>query len=230
MNETDYGSSVFAAWRAANADQWSAYTGHDFVAGLGDGTLPRDRFIHYLVQDYVFLVHYARCWALAVVKAGDIDEMKLSASVAHALVNHEMRLHVEVCAGEGIDEQTLFDASEELENLAYTRYVLDAGLSGDFLDLMAAVTPCVMGYGVIGARLDAQSAKEGPYRDWINTYADPEYQGLCAEVGQLLDHAARARLGDDFAANPRWRALTARFGMATRLEVGFWNMGLRGSS
>ncbi|SEK55074.1 hypothetical protein SAMN04488526_0860 [Jannaschia helgolandensis] len=38
---------------------------------------------------------------------------------------------------EGISEAELFAAREASQNLAYTRYVLDAGHSGDFLDLMA---------------------------------------------------------------------------------------------
>ena len=43
----------------------------DFVEQLGDGSLPRKSFLHYLVQDYVFLVHFSRAWALAVVKSGE---------------------------------------------------------------------------------------------------------------------------------------------------------------
>jgi thiaminase/transcriptional activator TenA len=226
--ESHYNSEAFRAWRDASGQSWQNYTHHSFVAGLGDGTLPRPAFIHYLVQDYVFLVHYARCWSMAVVKAGDLEEMKLAASVANGLINHEMRLHVEVCGREGIAEETLYNATEALENLAYTRYVMDAGLSGDFLDLMAAVTPCVLGYGEIGLRLDDEAPADGPYREWINTYADPQYQSLCDDVGKLLDHAARARLGNNMTANPRWSALTRRFDMATRLEGGFWDMGLRG--
>src|SRR3546814_7084462 len=50
----DYGSSVFAGWRLAAAADWQAYTRHDFVRRLGDGSLPRDAFLHYLVQDYLF--------------------------------------------------------------------------------------------------------------------------------------------------------------------------------
>ena len=65
----DFGSKVFAAWREAAGPAWPAYTGHAFVRGLGDGTLPREAFLHYLKQDYIFLFHFARAWALAVVKA-----------------------------------------------------------------------------------------------------------------------------------------------------------------
>jgi thiaminase/transcriptional activator TenA len=80
-----------------------------------------------------------------------------------------MALHVKVCADHGIDEQTLFDASEAVENIAYTRYVMDAGLQGDFLDLMAALAPCVMGYGEIGVRLAAEKSADTLYAAWIDT-------------------------------------------------------------
>jgi len=33
---------------------------HPFTAGLADGTLPEAAFRHYLVQDYLFLIEFAR--------------------------------------------------------------------------------------------------------------------------------------------------------------------------
>jgi thiaminase (transcriptional activator TenA) len=107
----------------------------------------------------VFLIHFARAWALAVAKAETLEEMKTAAATVHALVHHEMRLHIETCAGEGISQAELEATPEAAENLAYTRYVLEAGYSGDFLDLMAALAPCVLGYGEIGARLAAEAGR-----------------------------------------------------------------------
>jgi len=219
-----YGST-FPLWRDAAGDTWRAYTRHAFVAGLAEGTLPRAAYLRYLVQDYVFLVHFSRAWALAVTKAETLEEMRACAATVHALLDHEMRLHVETCAAEGITEDELFAAREAPQNLAYTRYVLDAGHSGDFLDLMAALAPCVLGYGEIGARL-ADEAGDTPYADWIATYAGAAYQQTCGEVGALIDGAVARRLGAAPEYNPRWSRLCARFEMATRLEVDFWGMGL----
>lgn len=221
-----YGDA-FARWRDAAGGDWTAYTRHEFVAGLADGSLPRSAFLKYLVQDYIFLFHFSRAWALAAVKADHPGEMKTAAATLDALVNHEMPMHIRTCAAEGIDEATLFAAREEPETLAYTRYVMDAGFSGDFLDLMAALAPCVIGYGEIGARL-AREATSDTYRPWIDTYAAPEYQSVCADVGTLIDGALRHRLGEDAARTPRAEVLAARFATATRLEADFWSMGLRG--
>ncbi|MEO0945859.1 MAG: thiaminase II [Pseudomonadota bacterium] len=219
-----YGTT-FTAWREGAGATWSAYTQHKFVQGLGDGTLPREAFLHYLVQDYIFLIHFSRAWALAVTKADTVEEMRLAAGTVNGLINDEIALHVGICAEAGILEDTLFKSEERPENLAYTRYVLDAGHSGDFIDLLAALAPCVMGYGEIGEAL-ASSATSETYRDWINTYSGDEYQSLCADVGKLIDAAVSRRLGDAPNAAPRWDGLQQRFNTATRLEVGFWDMGL----
>lgn len=220
---TDYGSPTFAAWRAAAPD-WNAYVRHPFVEGLGDGTLPREAFLRYLVQDYVFLIHFARAWALGVVKAETRDEMEVCAATVDGLINHEMDLHVRTCAAAGIDGRALETACEHPANLSYTRYVLDAGFSGDFLDLISALAPCVLGYGEIGARL-AREATSDIYGDWIGTYSGEEYQGACTAVGGLIEGAVDRRLGAKPAGSPRWARLQERFSTATRLEVGFWAIG-----
>lgn len=219
-----YGTT-FPLWRAAAGDHWTAYTRHPFVERMRDGTLPRSAFLHYLVQDYLFLIQFSRAWALAVTKADAVAEMRTCAAIVHALIDGEMTLHIRTCAAAGIDAGKLEAAEERPETIAYTRYVLDAGHAGDFLDLLAALAPCVLGYGEIGARLAAE-AGENPYRDWIDTYGGAEYQRVCSTVADLIDGATRRRLGPDPEQTLRWPGLCHRFRTATRLEAGFWEMGL----
>jgi len=219
-----YGKT-FPLLRKEAGPHWPAYTDHAFVRGLRDGTLPSEAFLHYLKQDYLFLIHFSRAWALGVTKADTIEEMRHCAATVNALMNEEMSLHVGICAAAGITEAQLFETEERAANLAYTRYVLDAGHSGDFLDLLAALAPCVMGYGEIGARLLAAGG-DTPYAEWIATYGSKDYQQVCHQVGALIDSAVARRMGDNPAQTPRWQALSHRFTTATRLEVGFWDMGL----
>ncbi len=221
MRDPDYGRA-FALWRDA-APQWQAYTRHPFVEGLRTGSLPPAAFLQYLRQDYVFLIHFARAWALVAAKADTLAEMQAASATLHALAHVEMPLHIRICAQAGITAEALEQTEEAAANLAYTRYVLEAGYSGDILDLLAALAPCVLGYGAIGARL---AGSGGPYRDWIETYAGADYQQLCHDVGALIDHAVESRLGPDWTSLPRAATLSARFATATRLEVGFWDMAM----
>ena len=216
---------AFALMRDRASDAWQDYCRHAFVEGMKDGTLQREAFLHYLRQDYVFLIHFSRAWALAVVKSETHEEMLTAVGTVNALVAEEMQLHIGICEDAGISRQELFTTSERPENLAYTRFVLEAGYSGDLLDLLAALVPCVMGYGEIGARLAAEKTSTA-YTDWIATYAGKEYQDACKAVGNMLDAALIRRLGNDYTASPRWDRLCDTFRIATELEVNFWQMGL----
>ncbi len=220
---------VFAAFKAENRADWNAYVDHEFVRRLGDGTLPEACFRHYLVQDYLFLMHFSRAYALAVYKSDNLADMRQAAATMDALLNEEMQLHVKYCSQWGLSETEMAKVAEASENLAYTRFVLDAGLSGDLLDLLVALAPCVAGYGEIGLRLAAQTGMElteNPYRDWIETYAGEDYQSVVVSALAQLDRVTSTRIGGDPHRSGRWSSLVRTFGSATRLEIGFWNMGL----
>jgi thiaminase/transcriptional activator TenA len=51
-----------------------AYTEHAFVRALGDGALPEACFRHYL-----FLIHFARAYALADYKSETLDDIRQAA-------------------------------------------------------------------------------------------------------------------------------------------------------
>ena len=223
MTNPGYGK-IFAKLRETCPQVWHDYTHHPFVEGLKDGSLPNESFLHYLKQDYVFLMHFSRAWALAIVKAETHSEMLVAVNTVNALISEEIQLHVGICKEAGISEKELFDTREAAANLAYTRFVLEAGYSGDLLNLLAALTPCVMGYGEIGSRLGVERTSD-TYGDWIDTYASGEYHGVCVAVGELIDSAVERRIGLQFEQSPRWPQICDTFRIATELEVGFWQMG-----
>ncbi|MCB1969970.1 MAG: thiaminase II [Geminicoccaceae bacterium] len=209
---------------------WHAYTHHRFVCGLASGELPMACFRHYLVQDYLFLVHFSRAWALAAFKAGEIEEIRACATVMHGLIHDEMRLHVDYCHQFGLSENEMAATPEEPANMAYTRFVMERGLSGDLLDLLTALAPCVVGYGDIGQRLarDPATRRDGnPYSAWITMYSGDEYGGIVEASVNQLDRVAGMRLGAVDDAHPRMAGLQATFDAATRLEIGFWDMAMQ---
>ncbi len=221
---------VFSALKSGCRDDWDAFIRHDFVRALGAGDLPEACFRHYLGQDYIFLTHFARAYALAAFKSDELDDMRGAAATLDALLNSEMALHVKFCAGWGLSEAEMAALPEAEANLAYTRFVLATGMAGDLLDLLVALAPCVMGYAEIGTWLaadpDTDRSQSSPYRDWIEMYAGAEYQEVAQSAIAQLDRVAARRLGPEPAASPRWAKLTETFRSATRLEIGFWDMGL----
>ena len=55
---------------------WKQYVEHEFVQQLAKGTLPKACFQHYLKQDYIYLFHYSRAFALGVFKAKILPRWK----------------------------------------------------------------------------------------------------------------------------------------------------------
>jgi thiaminase/transcriptional activator TenA len=215
---------LFARLAAAAGPAWPAYTRHRFVLQLACGDLPEAAFRYYLIQDYLFLLHFARAWGLAVAKSDTIAEMRRAQRLVAATLDVEIGLHIDYCRGWGIDPEALERAPEALETIAYTRFVLDRGHSGDRLDLEVALAPCVIGYAEIAAERIADPATRNdgnPYRSWLDMYAGAEYQALAGEAAAALDEQFARRGGDG-----RFAALAALFATATRLEAGFWQMGL----
>ncbi len=216
--------TLFDRLKAACTADWQAYTRHDFVRRLGAGTLQTAAFRHYLQQDYLFLIHFARAYALAAYKADTLEDLRAAAATMAALLDNEMGLHVTYCAEWGLSEAEMAALPEDRPTIAYTRFVLERGMAGDLLDLQVALAPCVVGYAEIGRRLAEEAAAapaDTPYAAWIEMYAGPDYQDVADAAVATLDRLMARRGGEG-----RFEALADTFRTATVLEADFWQMGL----
>ncbi len=219
--------TIYFKMKQSCQDEWFHYCHHEFVAGIADGSLPLDSFRHYLQQDYLFLIHFSRAYALAVYKADNLEDMRSASASVSGILDIEMNLHLKYCQEWGVSEADILAQPEASANMAYTRYVLERGMAGDILDLYTALSPCSVGYAEIGLRLinDPATKKAGnPYWSWIETYGGEEFvAGAVAQV-QLLEKLYSRR-----AAGNRIDSLCRTFCEATRLEIGFWQMGFERS-
>ncbi|WP_422383210.1 thiaminase II [Roseibium album] len=215
--------NLFERLKVDAAPQWQDYTKHAFVEQLGSGKLPLECFKHYLVQDYLFLIQFARAYALGIYKSPAISDMRHSLEGVKAILDVELELHIEICGRWGMRREEIELASEDTPTMAYTRFVLDAGMSGDLLDLQAALAPCVLGYAEIGKRLQlaGNDVPENPYQRWIQEYAGEGYQGLADGFEAWFDTT-----GEQVLTTARYPRVLSLFEKACRLESDFWQMGL----
>lgn len=211
-----FSQGLYGRLRQLAAADWQRYVAHPFVQQLADGTLAENAFRRYLTQDYLFLIHFARSYALLVSKLRALPEMRAAAASMNAILN-ELPLHVGYCAQWGISEPEMAAQPEAPETLNYTRYVLDIGHSGDALDLLVALMPCVAGYAEIGLGLlqhPATRLDDNPYASWIRNYGDEGYlQGVSAALA-LLETVWQQR-----GSEARITELSEIFTTATRGEV-----------
>ena len=225
MTDLPLDQGLFGRLRRDAGAAWDGYVRHPFVRGLGDGSLPQAAFQHYLKQDYLFLIHFARAYALAAYKSDTLADLRAASASVSVIVDVEMPLHVKYCAEWGLTEAQMQAEPEDLETMAYTRFVLERGLAGDRLDLDAALIPCVVGYAEVAQILlaDPSTKLQGnPYAAWIEAYSGEEYRKVAAGAIANLDRMGAAR-----GAEARYASLRSTFIAATRLEEAFWEMGWR---
>jgi thiaminase/transcriptional activator TenA len=217
----------FDKLKSATLDDWNSYVDHPFVRDLGAGTLPQSSFRFYLVQDYLFLIQFARAWALAGYKSRSMDDLQRAQRGFSGILS-ETELHIRLCERWGMSRQDVQVAPEHSATVAYTRFVLDCGASGDLLDLMVALAPCVIGYAEIALNLTRDGVElpnDHPYREWIGEYASQDYQALAMDSRGHLDDLAKRYL-----TPARFEQLVSIFAAASRLEADFWQMGLDANS
>jgi thiaminase/transcriptional activator TenA len=208
--------------RAAAADVWAAQHAHPFVRGVGEGSLDPDRFRHYVAQDYLFLVDYARLLALGCARAPGLAEMARFAAVAQGILGTEMSLHRAFAAEWGISPEELEQARPTATTRAYVDFLLRIGALGDHAELVAALLPCMWGYHEVGVRLAADGLPaDARYAAWVELYAGEEFAELTAWCRGLADDA-----GAD--AGPALRArMVEAFVASSRHELAFWDASWR---
>ncbi|KAL7935694.1 Phosphomethylpyrimidine kinase domain-containing protein [Trichoderma chlorosporum] len=201
-------------------DVWKEFVYHPFVMALGNGTLPLESFKGYIIQDYLYLIHFSRANALAAYKAKSIGDISRSNEIVTHIL-HEMKLHINYCNSFGISEPEI-QATEELQACtAYTRYVLDVGQSEDWLALQMALAPCLLGYGAVAKMLHAhaETVREGnTYWAWIENYNADDYVEAVRLGSELLEKSIRLQ------SPSRIEELIKIFVHATKMEIGFWEM------
>src|SRR5229473_5537883 len=141
----------------------------NFVRGLGDGTLPIDRFRFYLAQDYVFLIEYCRVFALGAAKARDLQTIEVFTRLLDETLNTEMQLHRDYCRRLGIAATELETTAPAPITHAYTRHLLTVAYSGSIAEIVATVLPCQLGYAEIGMALagEDRGGANPKYAEWI---------------------------------------------------------------
>ncbi|MFZ5790836.1 MAG: thiaminase II [Pseudomonadota bacterium] len=197
---------------------------HDmpFNAELAAGTLGRDRFRTYIVQDALYLAQYSRALAIAAAKAPHTEAMQQLAQSALGAVAVEQALHERYLREFGVDPATIAQAEPSPDCLAYTNFLMATAYHAPWAVLVAALLPCFWIYWDVGGAIAQQAAPDNPYRAWIDTYVDERFGAAVRAVIALADEAAAK-------ATPATQAcMFSAFERSSQYEWLFWDGAYRG--
>ncbi|MPY91538.1 MAG: TenA family protein [Acidimicrobiia bacterium] len=190
----------------ANRDLARACRDHPFVQGIASGRLERPAFLFYVGQDARFLDAFVRAYALCVAKAPDADSMAAFKELLDGGFA-ELGLHRSYAARWGAD----LAPPPAAATAAYTDFLLRVAALEPVGHACAAMAPCMRLYAWLGRELQPVTAADGPYREWVDTYAAEGFQELAGTLEALLD-----RLGGDPSR------IAEHYRTAMQLEQGFF--------
>jgi len=181
--------------KQAAAGVWEDGYNHPFVQELGMGTLDKDKFKFYLLQDYLYLMQYAKVFALAAVKSDTEELLARFSGIQYITLNVEMDMHRKYMAEFGVSADEISRLKPALFNKTYTAYMLAVGQTGGLAETLAAVFPCAWTYADYGKRLKIQYAgayETNYYKSWIDMYAgdafSESFEWFYDALDSLVEH------------------------------------------
>ena len=202
-------------------DTYKAILAHPFIEGLTSGSLDRDAFCFYVVQDSLYLREYARALAICGARSPNETAIKMFSEHAAGAIAVERQLHESFFIDFGISEQQVGTTEMAPTNVAYTSYLLASAYGGSFVEALGAVLPCYWIYWEVGKTLLERGSPDPLYKRWIETYGGEEFAAIVRAVLALTDE-----IGADLSRNEESNMIE-HFKTTARFEWMFWDMGYR---
>jgi len=158
---------------------------HDFVEGLGNGSLPVESFKRYVAQDAYFLEAFARAYAFCLANGTSRQDLYDFSELISGIVE-ELKLHKSAAERLQID---LSRVTPVAATKFYVEFLLNTARRGRLGETIAAMTPCMRLYAWLGQSL-GRTQVAPTYADWVKTYSDPGFEALAVRLETLLDRHA----------------------------------------
>ena len=205
---------------AATEEIWKAYNEHPFVLGIQNGTLDKEKFRYYIIQDYLYLEDYAKTFAVGVAKSKSLTVANLFAKYI-SVMNGELDVHNGYLARLGVTQEEIDSTPRSLDNLSYTSYMLRVAYEEGEAEILAAILSCAYSYEIIAKNIvknNPTSINDEFYGDWLKGYTSDAYT---EENMILLD--TLNRLTESYT-DSQIQHLVDIFVACSRYELAFWEM------
>ena len=170
-------------------DLWDKYNEHPFVKGLADGTLPLEKFQFFMIQDHLYLMQYAKVFALGVLKAKNESDMRLFSGLIAATLDTESALHQDYLRRLNISQEMIAQAKPSIVTDSYTNYMIAIAEKEGLGELMAAVLSCSWSYKLIGDFMEKfpGATEQEFYGEWVNMYISDGYRSANQLMIDMVD-------------------------------------------
>ena len=180
---------------------WPRYLTHPFVTEMADGTLPKEKFRYYMVQDYLYLRDYVKIFAAILQKTDDFEQIRFLSGEMANTIDETFRTHLPYMKRLGVTEEEIADARPHIDNSAYSHYMLCEAQTGDVLTGLVTLLNCSWSYAYIAEQMVERcpsALHDENYGAWFAGYVSEEYQQTNQALIDRIDEKKAQRLCEIF--------------------------------
>jgi len=191
---------------------------HPFNQELGQGTLPFDKFIFYLIQDGLYLADFSRALALTAARLPNNNHVQQFIQFSLGAIEAERLLHLNYLkdyqSKTGISAGLMIEQSPSC--FMYTNYILKMASLATVEEAASSLLPCFFIYNEVGKKMLSNYLPNNPYSDWIALYSSEAFE---ASVNDAISITNELALN---VSESMQKKMIAAFIRSTQLEWLFW--------
>lgn len=202
----------------ASLDLYKAAADTLFIKEMGEGTLSKEKFYSYIVQDSIYLRDYMKSFAAAMFKSRSLKEMQFFYSILSFVEDSENETRLNYLKDAGLTDDDVEKIEKKKACKDYTEFLITTAINGSLEEILMAVMPCMTGYEYVFRTLKERYPEvlDTYYGPLVRDYTHPAYSESC-------------RVWEDYCSKtcenyPDKEKLKRIFREASQHELSFWKM------
>lgn len=197
------------------------YIKHPFIQDLRDGTLEREKFKNYLIQDSLYLKEYGKVYGHVFLMVDRIEDLQFLHTCMGVVVSDETNMHTQYLRDYELDVYKVDHMEVKGANRKYLDYMLNFTKQGSIKEIFMSALPCTLTYEYIGKTLKkhcGEEIKNNYYGPWIEAYGGEEFEEFSVNSCKFLDRICK-NIDEE-----EEEKLIRIFLQACEHEMKFWDM------
>lgn len=164
---------------AESLEIWNSCASLPMVEELWDGSLNKERFKTYLIEDSLYLREYARGYAYAMTKAKTMEDMRFFYSVLGFVNENETSVRIQGLNNLGLTEDEIEEYIPAHFNTAYIDHMLQYCKNGTIKEAVMALLPCMLSYHYVFCKQKEKAPCGKQYENLVEEYISLAYKNDC---------------------------------------------------
>lgn len=199
---------------------WDKCIEMPFIKELCLGSIDDDRMLNYIIEDTIYLLNYARCFAHLITKCDTLEKIRFFYSVLGFVNEKETSSRRMFIKEHGLNEEDVEKKEAHQLCKKYLDHMNDCCKNKSLEEGLMSMLPCILSYQYIFYKVYEKNPNmldKNKYRHILEPYVDPNYK---LEAQRWIDFSNKILCNSKIDEDK----LIEAFRISSICELDFWKM------